>query len=451
MISLIAAEFEEESAQPEKIKYEVDLTGNEFEAEGEKEAGYQQGVSEDFVLELNVDSNDFEEERALEEEEEEEEVRLQGEIQVEQEVEIGAEKMKNVETKVEILDETGSEAQQKEEPEQRMEDKQEIDIEDLKEESKVEVGAGLEVQQKGEIEQKETGELEKETVGGLSVEIEKEFERKVEEEMSDKNPEEVQNEAKLNDQKSEEVLEVHDGKIKIIDDDVPTLLEEKIKPSKLNLELPTLLKPPIGLTTPSSDISTPDTCLDTADSSSLVRLSDVETPDFIKERNIGGSSGLTLRSHRLTAERPTEGAVEDLVKDGEMGNLKIFVNKTNITNEMRPLDSSFESQESSFVSSPSTFYDQPLEFVDLDKEHEATPPKQAKKAERTTVLTRKQGDSTFSLFVYLNLDFYFLTLAHFQFSSFLFMRPLHFFVYLITFRVLSYQLVADGFFIIFSI
>lgn len=129
--------------------------------------------------------------------------------------------------------------------------------------------------------------------------------------------------------------------------------------------------------------------LDTPDSDFRIRAK-----DFTKPESSSANSELSMSSIR-DPNADNRKAVEEMMKQGR-GDLKIFVDKTDVTSNMKYFDLSFESQGSSFVSSPTMqtaeFEAESLDFSSIVEERGASPPKQAKiSTEKTRITTRNKG------------------------------------------------------------
>ena len=199
-------------------------------------------------------------------------------------------------------------------------------------------------------------------------------------------------------EKLEKSFERTDGKMNIVDpQNLDACEEEENEAPALTLDLQARLKPSFSLNTPSSDPSTPDSYLGAADSCSPVRLSEVETPEAATT-TAAEASGTpeATDSFNGRSSRKTVGEVLDDSLEVKKGNIKVIVGKTDVTSSMHCFDSSFESHESSFASSPSAAQNYSLPFDEFPQEREATPPKQARKAETTKIVKRRKGSSVFA-------------------------------------------------------
>ena len=166
---------------------------------------------------------------------------------------------------------------------------------------------------------------------------------------------------------------------------------ESIQPI-LGLDLGLRLTSSYNLNTPSSDVGTPDAHVSSIDSSNLSPLSSsvIGTPDEGSTSPATFSSGRTQWTHRM----PGDGGALQEVADKIRGDLKVVVGKTEVTREMRNLDSSFEShgeQDNSVISTASGNYSSPLVFDASTQDLDTTSPKEAKMSERTSIVTRRKG------------------------------------------------------------
>ena len=143
-----------------------------------------------------------------------------------------------------------------------------------------------------------------------------------------------------------------------------------------------------NVNTPVSELSTPNTYLGPADDNLSGHFSDFGTPDDVLSPIIGDTSGIDLRSRRVPA-RPLQE-----LSNKPKGNLTVIVGHTNVTNEMGCFDSSFDSQESSSLTRPLFMYNSPLVFDDLTQETGATPPKQAKTSSTKDIIRKTKGISS---------------------------------------------------------
>ena len=129
--------------------------------------------------------------------------------------------------------------------------------------------------------------------------------------------------------------------------------------------------------------------LDTPDSDFRIRVKDFTKPEVSPADSEFSIS--RIRDPNVDSRK----AVEETIMQ-RRGDLKIFVDKTDVTSNMKYFDSSFESQGSSFVSSPtrqSTEIEaESLDFSSIVEERGASPPKQAKiSTENTRISTRSKS------------------------------------------------------------
>ena len=129
--------------------------------------------------------------------------------------------------------------------------------------------------------------------------------------------------------------------------------------------------------------------LDTQDSDFRIRAKDFTKPD------VSSADSEFSISRIQDPSADSRKAVEEMIMQ-RRGDLKIFVDKTDVTSNMKYFDSSFESQGSSFVSSPtmqSTEIEaESLDFSSIVEERGASPPKQAKiSTEKTRITTRSKS------------------------------------------------------------